>query len=241
MLADVSAAAGQEHHRAARLAPPAPPASPQLPHCAVTATAAAVPVTPGPQSQPQTDSTAPCATALCTFVSTASSDAVPAHLLSDIDATTTPLSTKLYRRTQIFSNEGREDDDHEYDDDVEEKNEVSPCQQQAAARSAADGAVECDKSPPTASTGTQPLQDDDDVRTEFRSVLQQLEQAGTEGQRELREHISAVDLPSTLAPSVTLETPRDAAPAANLHTPFVFSTVHLKSPGQVGSGMAVLR
>jgi hypothetical protein len=71
--------------------------------------------------------------------------------------------------------------------------------------------------------------------------LQQLEQAGTEGQRELHEHISAVDLSSTLAPSVTLETPRDAVPAANLHTPFVFSTVHLKSPGQVRSGMTVLR
>jgi hypothetical protein len=231
MLVHVSDAAGEEQHRAA-----AAPLASQ--HSTVAATAAAEPVTPGSKSHAQTDATAPSATALCTFVSAASSDALPAHSPSEADATTTPLSTKLHRRTQIFSNEGREIDDQECDDDVDEQNEVSPRPQHAAVRSAADVAADVGRGQPSALTGARPLQDDDGVRLEFRSVLQQLEKAGCESQSQLQDHLSSVDLPSSLAPpSVILQTPRDGVPAANLRTPFVFSTVHLKSPAQVRSGM----
>ena len=73
---------------------------------------------------------------------------------------------------------------------------------------------------------------------DFRSVSALLEQAELEGrqQQQRQQQQQLIDAPSTLAlpPFVPLVTPRDAAPAAAPScTPFVFSTVHLKSPSQV--------
>ena len=80
---------------------------------------------------------------------------------------------------------------------------------------------------------------------DFRSVSALLEQAELEGrqqqQRQQQQQQQLIDAPSTLAlpPFLPLVTPRDAAPAAAPScTPFVFSTVHLKSPSQVRGSSA---
>ena len=73
---------------------------------------------------------------------------------------------------------------------------------------------------------------------DFRSVSALLEQAELEGRQQQQQ---LIDAPSTLAlpPFLPLVTPRDAAPAAAPScTPFVFSTVHLKSPSQVRGSSA---
>jgi hypothetical protein len=74
---------------------------------------------------------------------------------------------------------------------------------------------------------------------DFRSVSALLEQAELEGRQQQQQQL--IDAPSTLAlpPFLPLVTPRDAAPAAAPScTPFVFSTVHLKSPSQVRGSSA---
>jgi hypothetical protein len=79
---------------------------------------------------------------------------------------------------------------------------------------------------------------------DFRSVSALLEQAELEGrqqQQRQQQQQQLIDAPSTLAlpPFFPLVTPRDAAPAAAPScTPFVFSTVHLKSPSQVRGSSA---
>jgi hypothetical protein len=76
---------------------------------------------------------------------------------------------------------------------------------------------------------------------DFRSVSALLEQAELEGRQQQQQQQQLIDAPSTLAlpPFIPLVTPRDAAPAAAPScTPFVFSTVHLKSPSQVRGSSA---
>jgi hypothetical protein len=83
---------------------------------------------------------------------------------------------------------------------------------------------------------------------DFRSVSALLEQAELEGRQQRQQQRQQqqqqqqlIDAPSTLAlpPFLPLVTPRDAAPAAAPScTPFVFSTVHLKSPSQVRGSSA---
>jgi hypothetical protein len=63
-------------------------------------------------------------------------------------------------------------------------------------------------------------------------VLEQLE--NDERQHQL-QHPLALDLPSSLA--FPLLTPRDLMPVPPPCTPFVFSTMHLKSPSQVSAAV----
>ncbi len=80
----------------------------------------------------------------------------------------------------------------------------------------------------------QPLEENS-VGLGFRSVLEQLE--NDERQQQL-QHPLALDLPSSLAfPLHPLLTPRDLVPVPPPCTPFVFSTVHLKSPSQVSAAI----
>jgi hypothetical protein len=79
------------------------------------------------------------------------------------------------------------------------------------------------------------------IGSEFRSVLQQLEDASLERQEQERQQQAlAPDLFSCLAlQAIPLITPRDTAPSAPICTPLVFSTVHLKSPTQVAGQFAL--
>jgi hypothetical protein len=169
---------------------------------------------------------------------TVASPAAPFHP-SDIEPTT-PLSTKLRRRMQLLET-------------VEEQDEPpkeSGRQMQLSGSSAGDGTeiqlLRAAIVPEVAPYDNEHLRNGREkveeiaIGSEFRSVLQQLEDAGLERQEQERQQHLAPDLFSCLAlPAVPLITPRDRAPSAPICTPMVFSTVHLKSPTQVAGQFAL--
>ena len=156
-------------------------------------------------------------TSLFTAPSEADAEALITTAALDAPCSTqaqTPQLIKLIRRELLLSNDVQHMDN-------EEQQSVADAKQRSP-NSRAEG-LEC-------GTGGERAAEPD-----FRSVSALLEQAELEGQQQQQQQ-QLIDAPSTLAlpPFLPLVTPRDTAPAAApTSTPFVFSTVHLKSPSQV--------